>query len=606
MNIELSNGDSANDPKMKPVPDGRLRVENLEFMLSQPPRVFQWLRIDANDNCNLKCTYCRIPRSSALIGADDLKRFLTENVISTRHLQFGCGMEPTIDKRLTDLMLLASQTPANPSLRMIVQTNGTKLHNHDHAKMAKAGLKMLSVSIDSLDEDVHGFQRGGSSVKQIVTNLEEFRKNCPHVDIQFICVVTKESIGGVADVAEFAIELGVGRVAIREMMHVDGDPVADPVKVAPLIVPPGQFQAMTEELQPKISDRGTKFDFWPIESLHVNRFAMRRNAFPKERQGDWQRSRIAKIPTDNFIRAADKPVLAPLTQIDQNADLLAGKKFFVLRGFIKSGTSWAGRLLNLHPEISCAGEFHWQSVAEPFEKNIEQSKLLSEKEGLSDAMRRRFDRMMRECVVLANHSQATWVGDRTPVHIALNASFGTDSKIINMVRDGRDVLISRAHQFYANTRIFPQLAKLPENQRRQAAFKDDPEFFIKHPSELLGCVEFVRTTIAAWSDAVNANEAAVKEVDAENYLELRYETIHADTESARVEMYNFFDVDPTLAGELAFNTQAGFDRESPREFLRKGIVGDWKNYMSPEVRSVINEIAGDTLLRLGYIDSLDW
>ena len=175
-----------------------------------------------------------------------------------------------------------------------------------------------------------------------------------------------------------------------------------------------------------------------------------------------------------------------------------------------------------------------------------------------------------------------------------------------MVRDGRDVLISRAHQFYANTRIFPQLAKLPENQRRQAAFKDDPEFFIKHPSELLGCVEFVRTTIAAWSDAVNANEAAVKEVDAENYLELRYETIHADTESARVEMYNFFDVDPTLAGELAFNTQAGFDKESPREFLRKGIVGDWKNYMSPEVRSVINEIAGDTLLRLGYIDSLDW
>lgn len=110
-----------------PVEDGRIRIENFKFMQSQRPRVFKWLRIDANDNCNLKCTYCRIPRSSSLIDPDELKQFLQEKVISVESLQFGCGMEPTIDQRLADILEMAAQTPAKPTVRYVLQTNGTKL-----------------------------------------------------------------------------------------------------------------------------------------------------------------------------------------------------------------------------------------------------------------------------------------------------------------------------------------------------------------------------------------------------------------------------------------------------------------------------------------------
>ena len=267
-----------------PVEDGRIRVENFEFMKSQPPREYKWLRIDANDNCNLKCTYCRIPRSSTLIDAEELELFLREKVLSVESLQIGCGMEPSIDSRLADVMQMASTTRAKPTVRYVLQTNGTRLHRHDHQKMERAGLTRMSVSIDSLDEDVHAFQRGGSSVKQVIVNLEEFRANCPGVEIQFVCVVTKPGLDSCEDLAQFAVDLGATRVAFREMMYVPNDVpndvVADPVKVEPLIVPAGEFELLEERIKSRFSDCGTQIDFLPIQQLHQTRVEMRKQAFP--------------------------------------------------------------------------------------------------------------------------------------------------------------------------------------------------------------------------------------------------------------------------------------------------------------------------------------
>ena len=268
-----------------PVPDGRLRVENFEFMQTFAARSFEWLRIDANDNCNLKCTYCRIPRSSKLIDAEAFERFMHDKVIDVESLQFGCGMEPTIDSRMSDLMLVAARSPAKPTARFVVQTNGTKLHKQDHEKMVRAGLTRLSVSIDSMDEEVHAFQRGGSSVQQIISNLQDFRRNCPDVEIQFICVVTKESVAGCEELADFAIQLGVVRLAFREMVFVPGDRVTDPKQVQPLVVPRGEFEAMTNRVKTGFGNRGTYFDFYPTQRLHEHRAGMRKASFPDDQQG---------------------------------------------------------------------------------------------------------------------------------------------------------------------------------------------------------------------------------------------------------------------------------------------------------------------------------
>lgn len=89
-------------------------------------------------------------------------------------------------------------------------------------------------------------------------------------------------------------------------------------------------------------------------------------------------------------------------------------------------------------------------------------------------------------------------------------------------------------------------------------------------------------------------------------LEVRYENLHKDIEAERIRLYDFLEVDPHLAAQLEFNTKPGFEVERPEKFLRKGKVGDWRNYFTPRTAAILNEHAGQTMLELGYVDSLDW
>jgi hypothetical protein len=40
--------------------------------------------------------------------------------------------------------------------------------------------------------------------------------------------------------------------------------------------------------------------------------------------------------------------------------------------------------------------------------------------------------------------------------------------------------------------------------------------------------------------------------------------------------------------------------------FRKGIVGDWKNHMTPEHKAAFKEVAGQLLVDLGYEADEDW
>jgi len=94
----------------------------------------------------------------------------------------------------------------------------------------------------------------------------------------------------------------------------------------------------------------------------------------------------------------------------------------------------------------------------------------------------------------------------------------------------------------------------------------------------------------------------------------RYEDLHATpaAELARV------------AGELGFEAPAdrvaaiverySFSKQARRapgtentsSYLRKGIVGDWRNHFSTEARQVLADHLGDRLIRLGYEDNDEW
>lgn len=68
------------------------------------------------------------------------------------------------------------------------------------------------------------------------------------------------------------------------------------------------------------------------------------------------------------------------------------------------------------------------------------------------------------------------------------------------------------------------------------------------------------------------------------------------------------DILDDMIERSSFRYRSGRQRgqEDPYSFLRKGIVGDWRNHLRPEDIQLFKELAGDVLIRLGYESSDDW
>src|ERR1700730_12958740 len=64
-------------------------------------------------------------------------------------------------------MLMIADSPAKPRVQFTLQTNGTLLHRHDHAKMRAAGMTDLQVSVDSAEPETQKILRTSlSSVRR--------------------------------------------------------------------------------------------------------------------------------------------------------------------------------------------------------------------------------------------------------------------------------------------------------------------------------------------------------------------------------------------------------------------------------------------------------
>ena len=93
-----------------------------------------------------------------------------------------------------------------------------------------------------------------------------------------------------------------------------------------------------------------------------------------------------------------------------------------------------------------------------------------------------------------------------------------------------------------------------------------------------------------------------------NYPSVRYEDLKRDCagELHRVFTEMGFAIDIALCEHIA--EEAAFDRLSGRKPgqedvkspLRKGVVGDWKNYFRPDVYAEFIEVYGDLLVEYGY------
>ncbi|MEC1862405.1 GTP 3',8-cyclase MoaA [Bacillus licheniformis] len=158
---------------------------NSEQVLDQKSRPLRDLRISVTDRCNLRCTYCMpaeifgqdypfLPKGE-LLSFEELERLAKLFV----H-QFGVekirltGGEPLMRK---DMPELVGKLAGIKGIRDIAMTTNGVLLPVYADKLKKAGLKRVTVSLDSLDDERFKSINGrGVSVSKVLAGIEVAKK----------------------------------------------------------------------------------------------------------------------------------------------------------------------------------------------------------------------------------------------------------------------------------------------------------------------------------------------------------------------------------------------------------------------------------------------
>ena len=278
------------------------------------------------------------------------------------------------------------------------------------------------------------------------------------------------------------------------------------------------------------------------------------------------------------------------------------RRFFCLRGFMKSGTNWLSSLLSSHQDIGCYGEYHWQSMVEELETKFATLPIYQDL-NFRKQIRVTFEDMIKQCLILKD-SKSTVLGERTPTTLAPFVMSNVPH--ISIIRDGRDVLVSRAFHLHNEPDVHRLFERIPEMAEQNKHFRKNPWYFRDNPTELLKHEMMVRESVQWWQQHLEQDRNTCKRHPEVPVKFVHYEALHQDTEKYRRELFEFLDVDPKCCAKIKGVLKAGFSKEDPRQFLRKGQVGDWKNYFTEDTKNWFKDVAGDELILQGYEDSMDW
>jgi cyclic pyranopterin phosphate synthase len=158
--------------------------ENAGALRDSLNRPLHDLRISVIDRCNFRCTYCmpEDERTPEYVFLKQKQWLDFDEIVRLTRLLVGLGAckvrltggEPLLRPELPRLIGMLRQIPGIEDLALT--TNGSLLAQHA-AELRRAGLKRLTVSLDTLDEDLFLKMSGGKgNVGQVLAGLKEAQR----------------------------------------------------------------------------------------------------------------------------------------------------------------------------------------------------------------------------------------------------------------------------------------------------------------------------------------------------------------------------------------------------------------------------------------------
>jgi hypothetical protein len=287
--------------------------------------------------------------------------------------------------------------------------------------------------------------------------------------------------------------------------------------------------------------------------------------------------------------------------VEQQDELvtLARKQLFFIGGAPRSGTTWVQQILDCHPEVSCRGEglFHKQ-LAEPLEAlmakrrealNGKNTALFGHTGGYPVPTEDDVEFLLGTAILLALRQQSAHktcraIGEKTPENVfffpRLKQLF-PKAKCITIARDPRDVLTSAWHFFHK-----------PVAGEDEAAEK----------------FAFIRLALPSLDQGARTTLDLAARYPAD-FMTVTYESLRRTPQLVVSNMFRFLsvsdasDIVADCVARTSFAAQTG-GREAGTEqsgaFFRKGIAGDWKSTLSPEMNELVLRELGWAFPHFGW------
>lgn len=195
----------------------------------------------------------------------------------------------------------------------------------------------------------------------------------------------------------------------------------------------------------------------------------------------------------------------------------------------------------------------------------------------------------------------------------------TGKKVICLIRDGRDVTVSYYfHQLFTNEKT--QLNKKEEKYYKKVYGFNDVNDVVNNMPTYIDVLNTHRPSKwfhffhpTTWSNFYKEWEKYRKQND--NVIFIRYEELKQTPHDALRKITDFLEESQVTDEAIAQCVEKySFKNQSQRKegsedrasFLRKGIIGDWKNYFNERSKVQFKKHAGKALIQFQYEDDNDW